>query len=562
MKTKTIILSCCIALICLQMNMAQSVVNTVHNLSVSGPGNVRSSSEQEICIFCHTPHNSKPNSPLWNRDDPGVIYDLYTSTTIQAVPGQPTGSSILCLSCHDGTIALGNVLSRTADINFLGGITQMPIGRSNLSTDLSDDHPVSFLYNSALASSDGQLIDPALISYPVRLENDNLQCTSCHDPHNDLFTDFLLVNPQYSELCLKCHDRNYWGVSSHSTSSASWNGSGTNPWFHTEFGTVAENGCENCHSPHSAEGKATSMNYIAEESNCLVCHNGNVASSNIETQLTKTYGHDVYSYNLSHDPAEDPLIMTMHVECQDCHNPHAVNNSPANAPDVSGSMAGVKGVTLGGSTINSSSYEYEICFRCHADSPGKPASHTTRQIEQNNTRLEFNPSNPSFHPVASEGQNTNVPSLIAPTYSESSQIYCTDCHSSDGSGSPAGPHGSSWPAILKARYETANYTSESSSAYALCYACHNRSSILNNESFGEHKKHIVDEGTPCNACHDPHGISNTQGNSTNNSNLINFDLSIVSPNGGGILIFVDTGDHHGYCMLRCHGDTHGPGMSY
>ena len=49
----------------------QSVVNTVHNLSVSGPGTVRATSETEVCIFCHTPHNSKPMSPLWNRDDPG-----------------------------------------------------------------------------------------------------------------------------------------------------------------------------------------------------------------------------------------------------------------------------------------------------------------------------------------------------------------------------------------------------------------------------------------------------------------------------------------------------------
>jgi hypothetical protein len=304
------------------------------------------------------------------------------------------------------------------------------------------------------------------------------------------------------------------------------------------------------------------MNYIAEESNCLACHNGNVASSDIETQLTKAYSHDVYSYNLSHDPAEDPLVLSMHVECQDCHNPHAANSSSASAPSVSGRLVGVKGVTLGGSTISSSQYEYEICFRCHADSPGKPSSLITRQIEQNNTRLEFNSSNPSFHPVTAVGQNSNVPSLISPDYSETSIIYCSDCHASDGAGSPSGPHGSIWPGILKARYETADNTNESASVYALCYSCHSRTSILNDESFSYHFKHIAEEDSPCSACHDSHGISSSQGNASNNSHLINFDLSIVSPNGSGTLRFVDTGFENGYCMLRCHGKGHGPGMNY
>ena len=552
-----------LALLCLpaQRGIAQSVVNTVHNLSVSGPGSIRASSEQEICIFCHTPHNSKPDSPLWNKNDPGVIYDLYTSTTMQAVPGQPSGSSILCLSCHDGTIALGNVLSRSADINFTGAITHLPPGHTNLSTDLSDDHPVSFLYSAALASSDGQLYDPATLTFPVSLENGYIQCTSCHDPHKDLFSDFLVSSPQFSELCLKCHNRDFWSFSSHSSSTASWNNTGTDPWPHTEYASVAENGCENCHNPHSAEGKPGLMNYLAEESNCLNCHNGNVALANIENELSKSYAHNSYGYTMIHDPSEDPLVLSMHVECEDCHNPHAVNDTPAEAPQAGGRLAGVKGISLGGAPLSPALYTYEICLRCHGDSPGKPASNTSRQIEQNNCRLEINPGNPSYHPVAAIGQNTDVPSLITPAYTESSMIYCTDCHSSDGASAPAGPHGSNWPSILKYRYETADYTNESVENYALCYSCHSRASILGDESFSYHFKHIVEENSPCNSCHDPHGISITQGNFTNNSHLINFDTDIVSATGAG-LRFVDTGYEDGYCMLRCHGKAHGAGMNY
>ena len=170
-------------------------------------------------------------------------------------------------------------------------------------------------------------------------------------------------------------------------------------------------------------------------------------------------------------------------------------------------------------------------------------------------------SGPSYHPVVGAGKNANSPSLISP-YTISSVIYCTDCHASNGAGSPAGPHGSIYPAILKYRYEKADNTSESATNYELCYKCHNRISILGDITFKEHSKHITGERTPCNACHDPHGISASQGNSTNNSNLINFDRAIVLPNGVIGPDFIDTGLNHGYCNLRCHGQTHNSGMSY
>ena len=67
---------------------------------------------------------------------------------------------------------------------------------------------------------------------------------------------------------------------------------------------------------------------------------------------------------------------------------------------------------------------------------------------------------------------------------------------------------------------------------------------------------IVFKQTPCNACHEPHGVSVTQGNSMNNSHLINFDTSIVSPNSSALLQFVDNGDKAGSCDLLCHGKEH------
>ena len=116
---------------------------------------------------------------------------------------------------------------------------------------------------------------------------------------------------------------------------------------------------------------------------------------------------------------------------------------------------------------------------------------------------------------------------------------------------------------LKLQYQTADYTVESSAAYELCYSCHSRTSILNDESFGAHEEHIRDIQTPCNACHDPHGISHTQGNSTNNAHLINFDRSIVFPAMNGTLAYESTGVFSGRCYLRCHGQNHmGFGFAY
>jgi predicted CXXCH cytochrome family protein len=536
---------------------AQSIVTTVHNLSVSGPGTIKAATESEICIFCHTPHNSSPQAPLWNRSNSGATYILYNSSTTQALPGQPDGSSILCLSCHDGTIALGNVLSRTVPITFMGGITTLPSGTTNLGTDLADDHPISFIYNSALCLADGELKDPSTLTGPVKLENNKLQCTSCHDAHKNLYTDFLVASTQASGLCLTCHQTNYWATTSHKTSTKTWNGVAPNPWFHSPYTTVADNACENCHNPHNAGGKPRLLNYAPEENNCLSCHNGNVATQNIQVQINKAYRHNVAGYLNIHDPVENALVGTKHVECADCHNAHAVNNSTASAPNANGFITAVKGINQSGNPVDPIQYQYELCYRCHTTTPGMPAPPTSRQIVQNNVRLEFATTNPSYHPVVGAGVNPNVPSLIAP-YTTSSVIYCTNCHASDGTGAPAGPHGSIYPHILKMQNITANNTTESAAAYALCYSCHSRTSILGNSSFSRHSLHISGERTPCNGCHDPHGISSAQGNSTNNSNLINFDVSFITPSSGGILRFDDLGLYHGRCYLTCHGEDHNP----
>lgn len=562
-KLMTYIIACMLVFVpALRDIYGEGITDTKHNLSVTGPGPVKSTTEEEICIFCHTPHNARRDIPyLWNRQDSTVNYTPYQSSTLYAAVGQPAGASKLCLSCHDGTIALGALVSEPQEIPFQGGIRFIPEGPSKLGTDLSDDHPVSFLYDSSLTVSNGELVDPSMLPQGVKLDRDGqLQCTACHDPHDDVNGKFLVMPNIYSTLCTACHQKDGWDLSSHSISNTAWNGAGSDPWPHTPYGTVSENGCENCHMPHTAGGHARLLNYSFEEDNCLVCHNGNAAGKDIETEIIKPYRHPVQDYMGIHDPVEDFTSGTVqkHIECTDCHNPHRTNANPSpGAPLVSGAIDGVTGIDSSGQPVSASLNQYEICFKCHADNNVITRLPVDRFIQQLNTRLEFDPSNPSYHPVESQGANTNVPSLLPP-YTTASKIFCTDCHSNDDTLGPGGPHGSANKYILKKNYTTQDYTQESSYNYALCYQCHDRNSILGDQSFTQHNRHIAVVNAPCSACHDAHGISSTQGNSLNNSHLINFDLTIVQPNDQGDLRFEDLGTFSGRCFLNCHGAKHEP----
>ena len=556
MRNKLIISLISLSFIYSSFVNSQSVISTKHNLSFGGdqPGKSTSTSDNEVCSYCHTPHKSNGASPQWNSNDKGKVYIIYNSTTMKAMPGQPDGSSILCLSCHDGTIASRKAIdgSNPSYVNN----PELTTGRGNLSTDLRNDHPISFIYNSTVSTLDGQLKNPVAITPPVKLENNKMQCTSCHDPHKNTTNSFLVTTSQFSNLCNSCHQVNNWTTSSHNTSSKIWNGISPNPWPFTPWKTVTENACENCHNPHNSSGVTRLLKYQAEENNCFDCHNGNVAIKNMQAEFSKTYKHNVFAYNNMHDPTEPNTVISKHVECVDCHNPHQSKEMQTTAPDVKGANIGTNGISQTGTSIKNVSNEYEICYRCHADNPATP-SPTPRVIEQNNVRLEFAQGNPSYHSVAATGVNPNVPSLIAPLTSNS-RIYCTDCHGNNESTGPKGPHGSIYPQILKSQYIRTDNTPYNSSNYALCFNCHSKESIMADESFKYHSLHINSVKTPCNTCHDPHGISSSQGNSINNSNLINFNSSIVSNSSSGLRKFEDKGLYSGKCYLTCHGKNHNP----
>jgi predicted CXXCH cytochrome family protein len=171
----------------------------------------------EICAPCHTPHNAivPQLAPLWNHTSATGPWSQYVDTgtgTLDATVGQPAGVSRACLSCHDGTVALDS---------FGGVVGSVMIGTINANadfgTDLTNDHPISFTYDTALATTDGELFDPATTASGLggTIANDmlfagTLECASCHDVHNTTAvagTPLLRITNAASALCLTCHDK-------------------------------------------------------------------------------------------------------------------------------------------------------------------------------------------------------------------------------------------------------------------------------------------------------------------------------------------------------------------
>ncbi|MHC4282339.1 MAG: cytochrome c3 family protein [Planctomycetota bacterium] len=479
------IMSVFLIMIQLHSSVAARIQGSPHDLSAL--------SGRDTCDFCHTPHESLPRTPAWSHKLSDAVYTIYQSSSLEAKVGQPTGPSKMCLSCHDGTVALTHTKKGGA-----AGVYITP-GSVNLGTDLSDDHPISFIYSVALSIEDPQIRPPLTLPEQLKLDKSNeLQCTTCHNAHDNSHGKFLVMSNARSQMCTSCHDLSGWRTSIHESSTAITIGSKDKYLKDSQYHTVADNGCLSCHMPHSAGGHERLLHFDKSEDNCMNCHDGSVAQTNLRIDLSRPSRHDVIRYNGVHDLKETPMTTPMHVECVDCHNPHATQDVQTQAPVVPGSMRDVTGVTASGAATEKVQYEYEVCFKCHADNPNRIESRITRQITQANTRLEFDPSNPSFHPVVSSGVNLNVPSLKSPM-EISSMIYCTSCHNSDSATGTKGPHGSNYPNLLAYQYETSDFTQEGEFSYELCYKCHSRNSILNDESFSKHSKHLIEE-IPCSAC--------------------------------------------------------------
>ncbi|WP_431858422.1 cytochrome c3 family protein [Azospirillum sp.] len=397
-----------------------NIRQTKHNLSKNAPaGNtVRSTDVDQVCVFCHTPHAATKDAqgaaagPLWNRKLSTQTYTPYSSSSLDATGlGQPGGSSKLCLSCHDGTLAIGQISvlngkpNQTATMQGTstcadGSAGCMPVGSGatsgytrRLGTDLTNDHPISFTYDDALATRDGELrtptqsggaprlIDSRAIGYrpTLPLENGQMQCTTCHDPHlydpADANRKFLRLNRTQKNappsgttfnvtndiICLACHTKEGYAESAHANSTSAieqYTDAAADARGFPRGTKVWQASCLNCHDTHTIQGArrllrggADGAGNAKSEEVCYTCHSasGNTVLTtvtevpNVRTDFEmgapgshmpiNTGGTEAHDIGTGAALSGKDGIETQarlgdrHVECADCHNPHRVRKA-------------------------------------------------------------------------------------------------------------------------------------------------------------------------------------------------------------------------------------------
>ena len=241
------------------------ITGSAHDFSTEGYGST------EICVFCHTPHganqgvradtsfNAVTNTPvpgtaspilLWNRAlSNATDYELYASSTSVAVTTIRV-YSLLCLSCHDGVGALNVLQNYPADgidVEFGAGLDWYnpvaPAGQRQTDqigdvfdgginigerttangkafVELRNDHPISVNYAAARAQDESGLVEPTTVGSDtyvgdpkIKLYGGFLECTTCHDPHNEgdestgAKYPFLWLDNAGSNLCTTCHNK-------------------------------------------------------------------------------------------------------------------------------------------------------------------------------------------------------------------------------------------------------------------------------------------------------------------------------------------------------------------
>lgn len=219
---------CC--LLWMAVGAQAGIIGSKHDLSIDAG--------VQLCVYCHVPHNASTqqgleNTPLWNRKITNLdAFTPYTSPTMtQACPTRPSGISLLCLSCHDGTSGgavhsgdqhniinkpkSGGVPSGGSNVDgaacvkchtgTLGGIYSKALS-TMAGPDLRNDHPISMPY--PVANSNYQPPPDAVKGWTdIKLFEGKVECASCHAVHDPAKVPFLRMNNSGSAMCLRCHNK-------------------------------------------------------------------------------------------------------------------------------------------------------------------------------------------------------------------------------------------------------------------------------------------------------------------------------------------------------------------
>jgi predicted CXXCH cytochrome family protein len=204
--------------------------------------------KNDLCQICHVPNRITIGSrvpALWEKKS-GAPYQN-AALDVRADPAGPplalrwAGSTLRCLSCHDGTISSINIVFRPASVSLMSDKTAGDQHRNKqrdvdpaptpqfVSSNAMGNHPVSIPYPMLLGQSKyrgfGARSNPLgkdwnadprekglkLVSdrsgFDVNPGSAGIECASCHDPHGTGNAYFLRISKSNSQLCLACHKK-------------------------------------------------------------------------------------------------------------------------------------------------------------------------------------------------------------------------------------------------------------------------------------------------------------------------------------------------------------------
>ena len=393
---------------------------------------------------------------------------------------------------------------------------------------------------------------------------------------------------------------------------------------------LASDACAACHAAHDAQGQMLLRESDPQSSTCFTCHDGTGASTDVQSDWSSSsipandpttsswYSHPATSPS-NHTSAQDNEfggVLNRHSACADCHQPHLADATrPVNSVggwSASGAIAGASGVAVVNgaagtaptySLQKTSTFEYQLCFKCHSGFTQLPAQdprHPSRWALDKG--IELNPANVSYHPVEAAGKNktTAMALSLAGTspyklwvFETNDTIRCVNCHGDSAAANvvpkPAADaslddHSSPNRGILLAPYKDRALKPRGPYAaqdFALCYVCHAEAPMVDDSgdvrtdtNFSWHGYHLssisgnglggLDIDVPgagpgnalCAECHFRiHGSALAVNGQTPATGLVNFAPNVQTMR--GVLKFVPaTPTSMGTCTLTCHGKAH------
>lgn len=350
--------------------------------------------------------------------------------------------------------------------------------------------------------------------------------------------------------------------------------------------------CETCHQTHGGTQKFALLKGNSADGLCLGCHgtaappprpedaaSARRASKLLSEPRAARSEHLWAEAGRWRQPKRDGQGNFFAGACLQCHESHAAEwKGTGPARTLTGPAYSPEGRRVGESVTRVA----DVCFRCHGQE-------TWGGSDPLKVGDRFSAGAASSHRLGSRGR-ADLPSLRG--VGERVPLDCTSCHGYEEG--LRGPHVSPFPALLKEAYLPDSGTAESDAAYALCYSCHDRNSVLGNESFRLHRQHITGQwaggylpGPPrgfpgayppsgvrptvprppsppragsalaggmarpasCAACHDPHGSRDARA-------LVAFSEMDVTANSQGMRRYLSAGPGSGSCSLSCHGHDH------